>query len=528
MKKIKFDSNHILIGTFLLVTGLVLGITIGMGGRGTFALEGNSQLATGVNATSTNATPVNATSTNATPGNASGTNASRTDYTLYLNNFSLAVESAKPGEKVYVGKMTTGACNSGMSINFYNEENTTEQFTVNVESMTGNPYFIVPKVLTTGTYHINRITLIGLNSNNSTFSKCYDYVGVAPPCVKHNFDVKLKINNTTNKEIKLDQITLSNNKVLVGERVNVTYKTDATLTSMKLVFKDGDKTINANVMDLDNVAYFNIPSTTKAGEYTLTRIVLMSEDGSIVYEKGKNFNDDIKLTVGDNETKTYIYNNSDITEEIIKKLYDDNSLEEITINADDNTLISENLFKLINGTNRKLVINTNNNQIIFNGQDITSPKAIDVAMSTSIKTDEDIPEITNNSIIVNFVSNGNLPGNALVRLKATEKIKTVLGSKKVNVYYYDEEKNAFNTIAENVPQLAGYYEFAISHNSKYILTADKIKKEWIQEEEDNNVVGFRQSNNSYLLWICGALILILIVIIIILVAKNKKEKELGN
>jgi len=524
MKKIKIDSNYILIGTFLLITGLVLGISIGMGG--TFALEGGAQTvvtsATSTNATGTNATPVNATGTNAT-----GANASRTDNILYLNNFSLAVESAKPGDKVYVGKMTTGACNSGMSISFIEmSNNRVKHFAVNVENMNGTPYFIVPKNVESGSYTADTITLIGLNSDNTTFSRCYARVTAPAACSKHNFAINLKISRENNKDIKLEKISLGTDKALIGEKVKVTYNTDETLTSMKLIFKDGDKTLNVNVLDLDKDAYFTIPSTTSVGEYNLTKVVLMSEDNSTVYEKGQNFSTDVKIAVSDNDKKTYVYNNSDINEEIIKKLYDDNNIEEIVVNVDENTTISEDLFKVIIGTNRKLVINTNNNQIVFNGRDVTETKAIDVAMNTTrINEDDDISKLVNDGIVVNFVSNGNLPGNALIRLRTTSTVKNTLGNKKAYVYYYDEEANGFNVIAENVSPKNDYYEFAISHNSKYILTNSKLSNNLIISEEDNNVVGFRQSDNSYLLMLSGALILILIVIIIILVIKNKKREN---
>ena len=152
MKKIKIDSNYILIGLFVLVTGLVLGI--GIGSRGLTNLEGmvgtslsDGLVATDPNATASNATSANATSTNATSSNATASNASRTDNILYLNAFSLQVESAKPGDKVYVGKMTTGACNSGMSIQFNDVNNPVNQFTVNVENLSGVPYFVVIVVI---------------------------------------------------------------------------------------------------------------------------------------------------------------------------------------------------------------------------------------------------------------------------------------------------------------------------------------------------------------------------------------------
>ena len=523
MKKIKFDSNYLLIGVFLLITGMVFGISIGMGG--TFALEGD-QIATAASATSTNATATNATATNATATNATATNASRTDNILYLNEFSLAVESAKPGDKVYVGKMTTGACNSGMSISFIEFiDNRVKHFSVNVEDMNGVPYFKVPKNVEPGSYTADTISLIGLNSDNTTFSRCYASVTAPADCLRHSFNVKLNIVKDKDVvELKLDKLSLTEKEILVGEKVNVTYNANDKLTSLRLFFKSEDNTFSATVLDLGGKSYFNVPSTVKAGEYSLTKVVAMSEESSSVITEGNLIN--TKLTVKENEKRTYIYNNSDITEDVIKKLYDDVDLSEITVTIDENTLISEDLFKVIIGTDRVLTINTNGNQLIFNGNDVKTPKAIDVNMTTNpTSEDETLANIVNNGIVVNFVSNGTLPGNALVRLKATDKIKSALGSRRVNVYYYDEVENVFNVIAENVSLNDGYYEFAISHHSKYVLTTQKIDNNLIAEEEDNNVVGFRQSDNSYLIMICGALILALIVIVIILVAKNKKGKN---
>ncbi len=530
MKKIKIDSNYLLIGAFLLITGLVLGISIGMGG--TFALEGE-QLATAAsatskNATSTNATSTNATATNATATNATSTNASRTDNILYLNELSLAVESAKPGDKVNVGKMTSGACNSGMSLYFIHSEGITS-FSVNVENMNGVPYFIVPKNTPAGLYHVGGATLIGLNSNGNTFSKVYGfskYVGnTAADVGIVDFDIPLTIVNEKKAvELKLDKLLLTEKEALVGEKVNISYTANDKLTSLRLFFKSDNNTFNATVLDLDGKAYFSIPSTVKSGEYSLTKIVAMSEESSVIVTEGNLINN--KIIVKDNEKRTYIYNNSDLTEDIIKKLYDDQEITEITINVDEKSVISEDVFKIIIGTDRKLVINTNGNQIIFNGNDVKTAKAIDTHMTTSlVNEDSELVESVKNGVIVNFVSNGNLPGNALVRLKATDKIRNTLGNGRINIYYFDEVEKVFNVIAENVVLNNGYYEFAISHNSKYILTTKKLDKSLIAEEEDNNVVGFRQSDNSYLLLICGGLVLILIVIVVILIAKNKKREN---
>ena len=529
MKKIKIDSNYILMGVFLLITGMVFGISIGMGG--TFALEGSamatSASATSVNATAANATATNATPVNATAANATSANASRTDNIIYLNAFSLAVESAKPSERVYVGKMTTGACNSGMSIYFINATDGTS-FYVNVEGMNDRPYFVVPKNTAAGQYNAAGVTLIGLNSDGSTFSKTYGfskYVGVpSAGTILVDFDVSLKIVKDVVKELKLDKVELTEKEALIGEKVNVTYSASDKLTSLRLFFKNGEQTFSAMVLDLGGKAYFNIPSTVKALEYDLVKAVAETEDASVVVTDTNVIG--AKLTVKDNEKKTYIYNNSEITEEIIKKLYDDPEITEITVNTDENTVISADLFKAIIGTGRVLRINTNGNQWVFNGRDVNNAKSIDAHMTTNITADDyELSEKVNDGVVVNFVSNGTLPGNALVRIKVTDTMKSKFGNGRVYVYYYDNVEGKFNVIANGITPKDGYYEFAISHNSKYLITKTKLADTMISEEEDNNVVNFRQSNNTYLMMLVGALILILVVIVIVLAVKNKKGKN---
>ena len=534
MNKIKFDSNHILIGVFLLITGIVLGITVST--SGTFALEGDSRAsatsatstnATSTNATSTNATSTNATSTNATSANATSTNAtaanaSRTDNIIYLNGFSLSTTSAKTGEKVYVNKTTTGACNSGMSLHFVGLNNKSHEFSVNVEDMNSKPYFIVPRNVLSGNYSVNLVTLIGLNSDENTFSKCLTTDDSKSSCSEFGFNITLKVENAGNKEIKLNNISLKQIEGLVGEKVDVNYTASDTLTSMRLFFESGNEAFVVNVLDLDSNPYFYIPSTVKAEEYNLVKVVIMTDDASNVI----NDNYNIKLTVKDNSKKTYIYNNSEITNDIIKELYDNHEVSEITVNVDNSSIISEELFKTIIGTNKKLIINTNGNQLIFNGRDIKNPKSIDVNMSTSVTdVDDNLANTVSNGIIVNFVSNGNLPGNALVRLKVTELMKERFGNDRVYVYFYDSIEKGFNLISNGITSNDGYYEFSISHNSKYVLSNVKLASNLILEKESNKVVNFRQSDTNYLLILSAGLIFILILIVIALVLKNKKGKN---
>ena len=130
----------------------------------------------------------------------------------------------------------------------------------------------------------------------------------------------------------------------------------------------------------------------------------------------------------------------------------------------------------------------------------------------------------NEGIVLNFTSNGNLPGNALIKIKVTDEMKEILNNNKIYIYYYDEDKNGFNIIAREITEKDGYYEFTISHNSKYILTKTEVDNELIIEEEEN-VVHFQQSNSHYLLWIAMSSLLIAVVIIIIIIVKKKENKK---
>ena len=65
----------------------------------------------------------------------------------------------------------------------------------------------------------------------------------------------------------------------------------------------------------------------------------------------------------------------------------------------------------------------------------------------------------------------------------------------------------------------GYYEFTINHNSKYILTDNKISKKEVNVDE--NVVDFQNSNNKNIAIILISVLLIIAVIVFILLIKRK-------
>lgn len=510
--------------------------------------------ATDPNATDSNATDANASDANASDANASDANASdadadypcasdanasdanahNSDNIIYLQSFSIKTTSANPGSKINISYSTSGAQLKGLSITMKNQKTNTT-FTASVKSLDKSPYFVLPNNISASTYIVTDLLLTGLNSNNSTFSKHYSSSGVDNYWSLKD-TITVTIPETKVSPVKLNSISINPQNAKVGDIVDVTYSTDQTLKNLKLVFTSNDgKTLNVYVKSLSDKPYFEIPTNTEAGTYNLTSATLTAKNSTNTYTKDGS-NDTEKFAFAsvleiskDNEPK-FIYNNEDITSDIISKLHSLEDGSKITINADTNTLINEEIFKAIKGCNKDLVINYNDNQLIFNGKNITDSKTIDVSMIISeISSDSEIGQLVSEGIVLNFADNGNLPGNATLRIKANEETDKVLGNDKVQVYFYNPELNNFCVIAEDISKTEdSYYEFSLNHNSDYILVKEKLDSKLVYVPKDNNVVSFQKSNKIYLLLIgLGILVIIAVVVVIFIVKKkdkNKKEK----
>ena len=482
--------------------------------------------ATNSNATNSNATNSNATNSNATNSNATNSNAedpSATDNIIYLESFHLITKEANAGDTVYVSFETSGACLNGITVTLKNQKNNTT-FTALVKSIDDDPYIILPSNLSTSSYIVTDVLLIGLNSDKTTFSKHYNNNSIE---LKDTVSVKEKVVVTP---VKLNSISIDPTDVSVGSKINVTFDVNKSLQSLKLEFKSTDnKTMVVYVKSLTNKPYFEIPTTTVGGTYSLYSATLTSSDSTKVYTtNGSNgslkFNFNSKLVISDGTETSFIYNNEDINSQIITKLYNSKEKTEITINADSNTIIDKELFNTIKGKDKTLIINHSDNQLVFNGNDIKNSKTIDVNMLIEETTaNENIRKLVSKGIIVNFPDNGNLPGNALVRVKATEDINKLLGDK-IYVYFYNESSNNFSVIAEDVKKKDdGYYEFTISHNSDYLLVNKKIDSKLVVSQNIDNVVSFQKSNGTYLLLIGVGVVVAISLAIVIIVVRKKKE-----
>lgn len=328
-----------------------------------------------------------------------------------------------------------------------------------------------------------------------------------------------------NTKVYLDGIELSKKEAKIGEKIKVNLCTSHKLTNVKFLFKSNkgnQMTLYLNSLNDDE--YIEIPSSVIPDTYYLSQLILESNELSTIYVNGNNYNFNIQLNIIDNKNKNYIYNNEDITEAKIKEISKSEDKTEITINATGNSIISKELFNSIKGTNKKLIIKYQDNEIIFNGKDITTSKDIDASIKIlCISEDETFKEISNNGYIINFADNGNLPGKATIKLKATSEMSDFFKNKKAYLYYYDEMNKKYTIISNTLTLKEGYYEFMIDHNSKYILTDKKISKN--EATVNENKVDFQNSNNTNIAIILISIVLIIAVIIFILLVTKKEKRE---
>ena len=495
------------------------------------ATNGN---ATRGNATGGNATGGNATGGNATNHNATNANARSTDGILYLLNFALEKDAAGTGDKVAVNYAVSGAHTIGTTIVFKNDAGDLS-FSTPVESIASDPYIVVPTNVIPGKYNVVSVLLTGRNSDGSTFTKQFSSNAENGS----NFFIFNSVLNVSSSQfnildsVKLSSFTIDKKSAKLGEKVNLKVNYEGKINKMKLVFiNSSNKQMSVFVKSIDKKPYFEVPSNVTSDVYNLTGIVIETERGTVVYDTNEK-EGALKLDlVASIEIKglsdnSYLYNNEDINNEIIATLYKLGNGTEITINADANSLINSELFNVIKGKNKKLIINYGDNQIIFNGKDITDPKSIDAKITLGTVADnEDINNYVKKGVLVNFADNGYLPGKALVRIKSTKEMDSILNDEDTHVYYYNNLDDNFSEIVTNISKSKDdYYEFDINHNSSYVLVNSKLDSSIVVSDiEPNDYVTWQKSAKVYALIIGCALLLIIVVVIIILLTKKNDKK----
>lgn len=376
---------------------------------------------------------------------------------------------------------------------------------------------------TNNSYALNtssRATTSNATSGNATNSNVINIIATSGNATNSNAQID-------NSKIQLFDLELSNKEAKIGDKITINLCTNYYLTNMKILFKSnkGNQfTVHVNNLNIDE--YIKIPTNAKQDTYYISQVTLESEDLKETYVNGANYDFNAMLVIKDNKKKTYIYNNEEITAETINEIKSSEDKTEVQLNATDNSIISKELFNSIKGTDKKIIVKYQDNEIIFEGKEIKEAKDIDVSIKINcISEDKDFSIISNNGYVINFADNGNLPGKTKIRLKATTEMKNYFKDNSIFIYFYDEENSKYTLIAKNVKLNTGYYEFAIDHNSKYIFTDSKITSKKVKIDE--NIVDFQNSNKiNYIIIIAGIiLILAVVALIAILTKKNTGEKN---
>ena len=227
-----------------------------------------------------------------------------------------------------------------------------------------------------------------------------------------------------------------------------------------------------------------------------------------------------------NESKTVEYKVSEINSEVLSQIKDSSEITNIVVVVEKDTNISEEIFEAIKGTSKKLTINVGDNRIIFKGKDIKNPKQIDASISYNLISENDtLKTLNQDGVVINFANNGNLPGTATIKIKLTDRMSKVLKTNSIYIYHYDEESKELSRIGTKVTydKSTGYIEFAISHNSKYVLVNQLLDANIQNASSDE--VSFLESGKVYIIIVSVSILVIIIVVIILIIEKKRKKNK---
>lgn len=500
---------------------------------------------------------------------------------INLESFSLnsTTNVFNMGDKVPVNIKTTGNVEFA-NLTFYNKNLNKSMILYVNDFKTSNPYVILKGITTNGIEDINYgdyvLTNIYLSSKDSLNNISYTNQASIEKSKPLIYDITIQVKDPNNKPTivtnndVLYNLSLKSTVAKKNEKVYVDFLLNPNIKykSIMLSFSNdtNEKNMTVYLKDLKGKPYFTIPYTVDPTNYILTYILLTDESGK-AYHYSLNASgyegsitqfdfkcnlkvEDEEVAVG-NDNILYL-DNDKITTNIIAKLASINPNIIITIDANKDPIIKSDVFNAIKGSNKTILIKYNDNEWVFNGNDIKELKNVDVSLNI-IKTNDsdknDLTQMLKTGLILNFPSNGELPGKTLVRIKATEAIIKYLGEKPAYVYYYDETGKKLDKVAIEINLTEdGYYEFYINHNSTYILTTEKPDDKYISDnttylqlnnnsknievnslaKTDNKLIDY-YNNNSTIIVIMGSTIVILLIIVgAFIISRARELKSFKN
>ena len=305
---------------------------------------------------------------------------------------------------------------------------------------------------------------------------------------------------------------------------------------------------------------------TRTGKYFIQSVSITDNSNNTTHYRINNNNSSFKpldlleFTV-DTDTKSEVVT-STISADVIDKIKNTSNDATISIDSTRNPIVTKEVFDNIKGTERKLIIESNGIQWIFNGQTMSNDtKDVNVRVNIyqNIAQDDNSAINSVNSIVVNFAENGLLPGIAKVRIKADYALRNFIGVSDLYIYYYDEDNELLDPVAQKIDMTEdGYYEFYIEHNSKYMIANSVPNKKYISDKTDslkinnqdvmdsvydvknedvvtidvnnaNNNKDEKKNNKTLIIIICSLVGVIVVgAIAFVLIKKGSKKEEVVN
>ena len=470
-----------------------------------------------------------------------------------INSYTIDKTNASYSEKITI---TIDAIddNSGIrdfSVAFTNKDSYSS-FVLDMQSIRDNSYTGSFKAtLDSGEYKLYYIQAYDKAGNSiNYYSKEYSY-----ECTNNTTNIcnlepmTLTVNELKEEEthkVNIEDVKLIKTEFNAPTYIDVEVKVSSNVLlkeEASIVFTNSNKKeIYGNIYLTEDGIYkgsLDVNQYVDLGEYELTSIVVWEEEGGhhdfSKYDhkyKTDDLNYDLKINI-----------NSKFTPDVTTGTNATNMLEVITNAKDDaiiyidalnNTIIKKEVFDAIKGTNKTIYIESNGIEWIFNGNDIKNTKDIDVKLDIFYDynyTENNIEDLLEKALILQFRDNGELPGVATVRIKLDYALRDYIGDK-VYVYYYNNE--LFSDITGNLLGQSenGWFEFNIDHNSIYVLSTNKPDKKYISKTQENlnqnneNIIidnNKEDLSNNTKLYISLASISLVIIVITILLITRKKE-----
>ena len=194
------------------------------------------------------------------------------------------------------------------------------------------------------------------------------------------------------------------------------------------------------------------------------------------------------------------------------------------------TFVSSLALQSIKGTDRNIIVKSNNITITINGKDIENVEgnldlkaSIDNIENSIIK--DELKNNIDNGIVLSFEGDSKLPGKVLVDVNVTNEMKEALDLNNINVYNYSDDK--FNLIAESISAKNNKVSFYITKLGNYVITNDKAKENVYDDTKliKVNKVLDKKSNSNKILVIILLIGIISGISYVLITKKNKSNKN---